>query len=143
MVNYPFFIGNDNQQEITKPNDGIYAWCQVSPMSLTPSNNDIFQIVMVEATLVENSLTGKKLSNPNQVAINWINPLNGMKRYEIIPYNSTRFNIQSIPQQPFVYEDIQGNYIVQKPILPTISGNTISIILIATAVLSSLDKRNN
>ena len=54
MVSYPFFIGNNKQQKITNSNEIVSAWCQVSPsMSLNSSPTDVFQLLSVKASLVE------------------------------------------------------------------------------------------
>ena len=108
MTTYPIFVGPEKQQVISEPDDTIFAWCQVSPMmSLIPSKDDDFLIVSVKATLVENSLNDIKLKNPNQVAINWINPSSGMSKYEIIPVSSIRFD-HTIDPDKFIKHHLGG-----------------------------------
>ena len=145
MTNYPFFVGDGNQQLIEKPNDIIYAWGQVSAISLTPSKDDVFQIVPVEAMLVENSLNGKKLppSLKTHVAINWTNPINGMERYEILPISSNRFNIQSIPPNPIVFQDLDGSFLIQKPLITPINSNILILIFSIITLFSLENNRNN
>ena len=142
-MQYPFYVGNLKQQRITEPESIIYAWCLVSPkMSLFPSDEDVYKILPVEASLVENSLDGKKLRKPQSLAIRYINPFNGMDKYEVIPYYSQRFNIQSIPDNSIIYEELQGKFGIQRP-TPYISANTLAVVFALFATLSLAENRNN
>ncbi len=144
MVSYPFFIGNNNQQKITNSNEIVSAWCQVSPsMSLNSSPTDVFQLLSVKASLVEDSLDGEKLINPNQVSISYVNPITGIDNWEVLPYDSDRFNIQAVPINPTIYEDLKGNFILQNRPALAISGTTVSIILLLSMILSINNNRNN
>jgi len=144
MVSYPFFIGDNNQQKITNSEEIVSAWCQVSPsMSLNSSPTDVFQLISVKASLVEDSLDGEKLINPNQVSISYVNPITGIDNWEVLPYDSDRFNIQAIPLNPTIYEDLLGNFTLQQPPMSAVSGTTIGIILVLSMLLSINNNRNN
>ncbi len=144
MVSYPFFIGDNNQQKITNSEEIVSTWCQVSPsMSLNSSPTDVFQLISVKASLVEDSLDGEKLINPNQVSISYVNPITGIDNWEVLPYDSDRFNIQAIPLNPTIYEDLRGNFTLQNRPISAISGTTIGIILFLSMLLSINNNRNN
>ena len=142
-MKYPFYVGNLKQQRITHPRQIIYAWCLVSPkMSLFPSKDDVYKILPVEVSLVEKSLDGKKLKNPESLTIKYINPFSEMEQYEIIPHQSPRFNIQSIPDSAIIYQELGRRMEMQVPML-SFSSNTLGILFAFFALLSIQDNRNN
>ena len=114
---YPIFVGSERQQVIKEPNQVISAWCLVSPsMSLFPTPDDEYQILPVEATIVEKNLSGKKLSNPDSISIKYINPFTGMDKYEILPLKSSRFNVRAKPSSTIVYQDLDRQFSLIPPI---------------------------
>ena len=143
-MSYPHFLGDERQQVIIQPGQMVSAWCLVSPtMSLFPSDDDEYQILPVEAMVVEKNLSGKKLLNPQSVSITYRNPLTGMERYEIIPLSSPRFNVQSIPSTKVVYQEMGGKLAKLSPPMPVISTNLILLLLSISAIFSIGENRNN
>ncbi|MBT4662408.1 MAG: hypothetical protein HOC18_10960 [Candidatus Marinimicrobia bacterium] len=141
---YPIFVGSERQQVIKEPNQVISAWCLVSPsMSLFPTPDDEYQILPVEATIVEKNLSGKKLSNPDSISIKYINPFTGMDKYEILPLKSSRFNVRAKPSSTIVYQDLDRQFSrISRPI-PIISSNALVLIFGIITVLSIENNRNN
>lgn len=141
---YPIFVGSERQQVIKEPNQVISAWCLVSPsMSLFPTPDDEYQILPVEATIVEKNLSGKKLSNPDSISIKYINPFTGMDKYEILPLKSSRFNVRAKPSSTIVYQDLDRQFSrIYRPI-PIISSNALVLIFGIITVLSIENNRNN
>ena len=142
-MKYPFYVGTLGEQRISHPKQIIYAWCLVSPkMSLFPAKDDVYKILPVEVSLVEKSLGGKKLKNPDSLAIKYINPLSGMEQYEVIPHNSPRFNIQSIPDTSIIYQELDRRIEIKTPMM-YVSSNMLGLILVLFTLLSIEEKRNN
>ena len=141
---YPVFLGTERQQVIKEPNQVISAWCLVSPsMSLFPTPDDEYQILPVEATIVEKNLSGKKLSNPESISIKYINPFTGMDKYEILPLKSSRFNVRAKPTSTIVYQDLDRQFSrISRPI-PLLSSNALALIFGIITVLSIDRNRNN
>ncbi len=141
---YPVFLGTERQQVIKEPNQVISAWCLVSPsMSLFPTPDDEYQILPVEATIVEKNLSGKKLSNPESISIKYINPFTGMDKYEILPLKSSRFNVRAKPTSTIVYQDLDRQFSrIARPI-PLLSSNALALIFGIITVLSIDRNRNN
>jgi len=141
---YPVFLGTERQQVIKEPNQVISAWCLVSPsMSLFPTPDDEYQILPVEATIVEKNLSGKKLSNPESISIKYINPFTGMDKYEILPLKSSRFNVRAKPTSTIVYQDLNRQFSrIARPI-PLLSSNALALIFGIITVLSIDRNRNN
>ncbi len=133
---YPVFLGTERQQVIKEPNQVISAWCLVSPsMSLFPTPDDEYQILPVEATIVEKNLSGKKLSNPESISIKYINPFTGMDKYEILPLKSSRFNVRAKPTSTIVYQDLDRQFSrIARPI-PLLSSNALALIFGIITVL--------
>jgi hypothetical protein len=141
---YPIFLGTERQQVITEDNQIISAWCLVSPvMSLFPTPEDEYQILPVEATVVEKNLSGKKLSNPESISIKYVNPFTGMDKYEILPLKSPRFNVRSKPSSAIVYQELDRKFGRISQPLPLISSNLIGLLFAAITLYSIRDNRNN
>ncbi len=141
---YPVFLGTERQQVITEDNQIISAWCLVSPvMSLFPTPEDEYQILPVEATVVEKNLSGKKLSNPESISIKYVNPFTGMDKYEILPLKSPRFNVRSRPSSAIVYQELDRKFGRISQPLPLISSNLIGLLFAVITLYSIRDNRNN
>jgi len=142
-MKYPFYVGNLEQQRISHPKQIIYAWCLVSPkMSLFPSKDDVYKILPVEVSLVERSLGGKKLKNPESLTIKYINPFSEMEQYEVIPHSSPRFNIQSIPDTAIIYQELGRRFEIKSPMF-YVSSNILGLLFAFFALLSLEENRNN
>tara|TARA_Y100000004_G_scaffold80902_2_gene90923 strand:+ start:2743 stop:3174 length:432 start_codon:yes stop_codon:yes gene_type:complete len=141
---YPVFLGTERQQAITEPNQIISAWCLVSPaMSLFPTPDDEYQILPVEATVVEKNLSGRKLSNPESISIKYVNPFTGMDKYEILPLKSPRFNVRARPASTIVYQELDRKVgRISQPI-PLVSSNLLGLLFAAITLYSVSENRNN
>ena len=141
---YPVFLGTERQQVITEPNQIISAWCLVSPaMSLYPTPDDEYQILPVEATVVEKNLSGRKLSNPESISIKYVNPFTGMDKYEILPLKSSRFNVRARPASTIVYQELDRKVgRISQPI-PLLSSNLLGLLFAAITLYSVSENRNN
>lgn len=141
---HPVFLGTERQQVITEPNQIISAWCLVSPaMSLFPTPDDEYQILPVEATVVEKNLSGRKLSNPESISIKYVNPFTGMDKYEILPLKSPRFNVRARPASTIVYQELDRKVgRISQPI-PLVSSNLLGLLFAAITLYSVSENRNN
>lgn len=141
---YPVFLGTERQQIITEPNQIISAWCLVSPtMSLFPTPDDEYQILPVEATLVEKNLSGKKLSKPESISIKYVNPYTGMDKYEILPLKSPRFNVRARPSSAIIYQKLDRKVGRIPQTIPLISSNLLGLLFAAITLYSVSENRNN
>lgn len=141
---YPIFLGTERQQVITEPDQIISAWCLVSPvMSLFPTPDDEYQILPVEATVVEKNLSGRKLSNPESISIKYVNPFTGMDKYEILPLKSPRFNVRARPSSAIIYQELDRKLgRISQPI-PLLSSNLLGLLFAAITVFTIGQNRNN
>ncbi len=141
---YPVFLGTERQQVITEPNQIISVWCLVSPvMSLYPTPDDEYQILPVEATVVEKNLSGRKLSNPESISIKYVNPFTGMDKYEILPLKSPRFNVRARPASTIVYQELDRKVgRISQPI-PLFASNLLGLLFAAITLYSIGENRNN
>jgi hypothetical protein len=141
---YPIFLGTERQQVITEPDQIISAWCLVSPvMSLFPTPDDEYQILPVEATVVEKNLSGRKLSNPESISIKYVNPFTGMDKYEILPLKSPRFNVRARPSSAIIYQELDRKLgRIAQPI-PLLSSNLLGLLFAAITVFTIGQNRNN
>ena len=65
-----------------------------------------------------------------------------MEQYEVIPHNSPRFNIQSIPDTAIIYQELDRRIEIKTPMM-YVSSNMLGLILVLFTLLSIEEKRNN
>ena len=112
-------------------------------MSLFPTPDDEYQILPVEATVVEKNLSGRKLSNPESISIKYVNPFTGMDKYEILPLKSPRFNVRARPSSAIIYQELDRKLgRISQPI-PLLSSNLLGLLFAAITVFTIGQNRNN